>query len=73
MSKTQSVTNLYSVGMPKELILKYTNLSLDPCADAKKWQDEVDLQEQTDLKVLEQDFNTYNDGNSITETANEDV
>jgi hypothetical protein len=27
--------------MPEELILKYTNLSLDPCADAKKWADNV--------------------------------
>jgi hypothetical protein len=30
LSKTQSAVNLYNIGMPEELILKYINLSLDP-------------------------------------------
>jgi SPP1 family phage portal protein len=54
LSKTQSVTNLYGVGMPEELILKYTNLSLDPCADAKKWVDNVKAKKEEERKVAEE-------------------
>lgn len=58
LSKTQSVTNLYSVGMPEELILKYTNLSLDPCADAQKWIDNIKSKEQTELSKMQDELNT---------------
>lgn len=54
LSKTQSVTNLYSVGMPEELILKYTNLSLDPCADAQKWVENVKAKKEEERKVAEE-------------------
>jgi SPP1 family phage portal protein len=53
LSKTQSVTNLYGVGMPEELILKYTNLSLDPCADAQKWVENVKAKKEEERKVAE--------------------
>lgn len=55
LSKTQSVTNLYGVNMPKELILKYTNLSLDPCADAKKWEDNELIKKQEEQAAIEQE------------------
>ena len=54
LSKTQSVTNLYGVGMPEELILKYTNLSLDPCADAQKWVENVKAKKEEERKVAEE-------------------
>ena len=54
LSKTQSVTNLYSVGMPEELILKYTNLSLDPCADAQKWVENVKAKKEEERKVAKE-------------------
>ena len=53
LSKTQSVTNLYGVGMPEELILKYTNLSLDPCADAQKWVENVKAKKEEERKANE--------------------
>ncbi len=54
LSKTQSVTNLYGVGMPEELILKYTNLSLDPCADAQKWVENVKAKKKEERKIAEE-------------------
>lgn len=54
LSKTQSVTNLYGVGMPEELILKYTNLSLDPCADAQKWVENVKAKKEEERKAAEE-------------------
>ena len=54
LSKTQSVTNLYGVGMPEELILKYTNLSLDPCADAQKWVENVKAKKEEERKIAEE-------------------
>jgi hypothetical protein len=54
LSKTQSVTNLYGVGMPEELILKYTNLSLDPCADAQKWVENVKAKKEEERRVAEE-------------------
>ena len=54
LSKTQSVTNLYGVGMPEELILKYTNLSLDPCADAQKWVENVKAKKEEERKVAKE-------------------
>lgn len=55
LSKTQSVTNLYSVNMPKELILKYTNLSFDPCADALKWEENEQAKKQEEQAAIEQE------------------
>lgn len=52
LSKTQSAVNLYNIGMPEELILKYINLSLDPCADAQKWVDNVNKKKRKNAKPL---------------------
>ena len=60
LSKTQSVSNLYSVGMPEELILKYTNLSLDPCADAQKWVENVKAKKEEERKVAKEAMNNQN-------------
>ena len=40
--------------MPEELILKYTNLSLDPCADAQKWVENVKAKKEEERKVAEE-------------------
>ena len=53
LSKTQSAVNLYNIGMPEELILKYINLSLDPCADAQKWVDNVNKKKEEERKTAE--------------------
>lgn len=53
LSKTQSAVNLYNIGMPEELILKYINLSLDPCADAQKWIDNVNKKKEEERKTAE--------------------
>lgn len=83
LSKTQSVTNLYGVGMPEELILKYTNLSLDPCADAQKWVENVKAKKEEERKVAEEQAqkalannpqpnqNAQNKGNEQIETEND--
>lgn len=67
LSKTQSVTNLYNVGMPEELILKYTNLSLDPCADAQKWIENAKAKEQAELSGMETELDKQ------TENAKENI
>lgn len=64
LSKTQSATNLYNIGMPEELILKYTNLSLDPCADAQKWVDNVNKKKEEERKTAE--------NNALNAVANAD-
>lgn len=56
LSKTQSISNLNAVGMPKELQLKYTNLSLDPCADAQKWEDNVKAESDLELQSIKESF-----------------
>lgn len=61
LSKTQSVTNLYNVGMPEELILKYTNLSLDPCADAQKWIENTKAKEQDELSQMRNELDKQAD------------
>ncbi len=64
LSKTQSASNLYAMKMPKELILKYTNLSLDPCADAQKWEDYENSMKEEEKETAEQ--------NAINDIANAD-
>ena len=72
LSKTQSVTNLYGVGMPEELILKYTNLSLDPCADAKKWADNVAKKKAEEKANAEKTQLNQNNENDKDEKPNDE-
>lgn len=72
LSKTQSISNLNAVGMPKELQLKYTNLSLDPCADAKKWEDSVAEQNELELESINKSFTMASNSQKETISAVEE-
>ena len=80
--KTQSAVNLYGINYPLEGILKVTGLSFDTCADANKWQGNIDKAEELNLKELKEtkfindsqnDNNeTQNDKNNVADSGNAD-
>lgn len=56
LSKTQAAQNLYAINYPLEGILKATNISLDACADAAKWQENIDQKQATEIDNMTASF-----------------
>jgi len=64
--KAQSIAQLYGVNMPKEEILKATNLFDDVCALAKKWEQQDQKARETKAKqeIKKQDVADKDDGDT---------
>ena len=54
LSKAQAANNLYNIGMPPEMILTDTGLSMDAHTDGFKWQQYIDQKEQKEAEKAEQ-------------------
>lgn len=54
LSKAQAANNLYNIGMPPEMILTDTGLSMDAHTDGFKWQQYIDQKAQKEAEKAEQ-------------------
>ena len=50
LAKSQSASNLYNIGMPTDMILTQTNLSMDVHSDGAKWQENIDKKQEMAMK-----------------------
>lgn len=64
LSKAQSANNLYQIGMPAEMILGMTNLSMDARADGIKW--DANIQKRAEEQLKMQEKIAQNNANKMT-------